>query len=147
MKTAFIIVLLILAALACGCTASAPAAAPAETPAAEAAIPNLAGTWTGTALGCDTENGFTDYGGAPFSMVVLEQQGRIISGYTLLTLDGTDYKTPMTGVIARDGRTFSIVEEKNGYTTGEITGMDSIELTWRNDRAPASAALDTLKRV
>lgn len=143
MRYALPILLLVLAAIACGCTAPAPAVPPATEP----VIPDLLGTWTGTAQGYTAGSGFTGYGGAPFSLVVTDQQERIIAGYTLLVLNGTGYKTPMAGVIARDGRTIAIVEEKNGYTTGEITGPDTIELTWRNDRAPVSAALDTLKRV
>jgi hypothetical protein len=119
----------------------------AATPAGEPPVPNLVGTWTGTAQGYSNGSGFTDYGGAPVSLVVTGQQGRIIGGYTLVSVNGTDYESPMAGVIARDGRTLLITEEKNGYTNGEITGTDTIELTWRSDQVPASAALDTLKRV
>jgi len=145
MKTTFTILLLILAVLAGGCTA--PQAAPAPVPAGEPAMPDLVGTWTGTTLGYVHGTGFTKYGNAPFSLVITEQQDRIFAGYTNLVLNGTDRKTPLTGIIARDGKTLAIVEESNGYTIGEITGPDTIELTWRNDRVPASAALDILKRA
>ena len=110
-------------------------------------MPDLVGTWTGTTLGYVHGTGFTKYGNAPFSLVITEQQDRIFAGYTNLVLNGTDRKTPLTGIIARDGKTLAIVEESNGYTIGEITGPDTIELTWRNDRVPASAALDILKRA
>jgi hypothetical protein len=148
MRTTFTVILLILAVIACGCTATAPhAAAPAPVPSGEPAIPDLVGSWTGTTLGYESGRGFTDYGNAPFTLVITDQQGRIVAGYTHLVLNGTEWKKPMTGIIARDGRTLAIVEENNGYTTGEITGPDTMELTWRNDRAPASVALDILKRA
>lgn len=143
MKTTFTILLVILAVLACGCTTAAPPA----TPAAEPVIPDLVGTWTGPTQGYARDSGFTNYGNTPFSMVVTEQQGRIFAGHTLLILEGKTYTTPMAGVIGRDGRTLSIVEENNGYTNGEITAADTIELTWRKDTAPFSTAFDTLKRV
>jgi hypothetical protein len=147
MKTIFTVILIVLAVLACGCTATAPQAAPAPAPAGEPAIPNLVGTWTGTTLGYESGRGFTDYGNVPFTLVITEQQDRVFTGSTHLASGDNGKSRPVAGIIARDGRTLAIVEENNGYTTGEITGPDTIELTWRNDRAPVSAALDILKRA
>lgn len=144
MKIALTILIVILAVLACGCTTEQQATVPpAQT---TPAIPDLVGTWTGPMQGYDENGGFTDYGGRPMSMVVTEQQGRIFAGQIQLTWGNKTYSTPMTGIIASNGKTFSMVEKDNGYTTGEIVSADTIELTWRKDSTPFSAALDTLKR-
>jgi PBP1b-binding outer membrane lipoprotein LpoB len=148
MKTAYVL-LIIIAVLACGCT-SAPQAAPAATaePAApaEPVIPDLVGTWTGPMTGYQEDIGFTDYHQKPMSMVVTEQQGRIFAGHLVITLSNATRTTPFAGVIAKNGKTFSMVENENGYSHGEIIADNSIELTWMTDKTPIGAALDTLKR-
>ena len=146
MKTAFGILVLIIAVLASGCTAPAPQAAPAPTPAAEPVIPTLSGTWTGTMQGYNEKIGFTDYGGKTMSLVITGQQGRIFSGHLLITLSNTTRSSAIAGVISRDGTTFSMVESDNGYSTGRFIGTDEMELTWMNDGNPIGAAIDTLKR-
>ena len=148
MKTAFIILAAILTVLACGCTATAPSSQtnPAPAPPAGSAIPNLTGTWTGTMLGYEEMTGFTDYNNAPITMVVTEQQGRLFAG-SLKFGSGSSGTLAMAGVISRDGRTFALVENANGYTTGEFTGTDTIELTHVDDAEPWGVALDTLKRA
>ena len=144
MKIAVTILLIILTVLACGCTATAPSATPAA--ATTPTTPSLKGTWSGTMLGYEENIGFTDYGKMPITMVVTEQQGRLFSGYLKFGVNST---TPlaMAGVIGRDGKTFALVENVNGYTTGERIGTDTIELTHVDDADPYSVALDTLKRV
>lgn len=148
MKIALSIILVILAVLACGCTATAPSATPAAatTTAAVPTTPNLLGTWIGTMLGYEERIGFTDYGKMPITMVVTEQQGRLFSGYLKFGVNSTQ-NLAMAGVIGRDGKTFSIVENVNGYTTGEFIGTDTIELIHVDDADPYSVAIDTLKRV
>jgi hypothetical protein len=147
MKTALTIVLVILAVLATGCTSSAPAApaaTPATTPAAPV-IPALTGTWTGTMQGYEENVGYTSYNNSAITMVVTDQQGRIFNGY--LTFGTGTKQLPLAGVLSRDGRTFTMVEDVNGYTSGELTGSDTMELTHIDDSHPYSAALDTLKKV
>lgn len=151
MKIAIVILLVMLAALACGCTSTAPAAVPvpaATTPAvtASATTPNLIGTWTGQMQGYEERIGYTDYNKMPITMVVTEQHGRLFSGHLKFGINSTE-TLPMAGVISRDGRTFAMVENANGYTSGELTGTDTMEMTHIDDAAPYSAALDTLKRV
>jgi len=148
MRTAFIILAVILAVLACGCTATAPSSQTTTTaaPPAASVIPNLTGTWTGTMLGYEEKIGFTNYNNAPITMVVTEQQGRLFAGY-LKFGSGSTETLAMAGVISRDGRTFALVENVNGFTTGELTGADTIELTHVDDADPYSVALDTLKRA
>jgi hypothetical protein len=151
MKTVLTI-LLVLALLACGCTSTAPspaATAATTTPAPVApsvpATPNLTGTWTGTMLGYEEGTGFTDYNRLPITMVVTEQKERLFVGH--LKFGNRTETLAIAGVISRDGRTFALVENVNGYTTGELTGTDTIELTHVDDSDPYSVALDTLKRV
>ena len=144
MKIAVTILLIILTVLACGCTATAPSATPAA--ATTPTTPSLKGTWSGTMLGYEENIGFTDYGKMPITMVVTEQQGRLFSGYLKFGVNSTA-PLAMAGVIGRDGKTFALVENVNGYTTGELIGTDTIELTHVDDADPYSVALDTLKRV
>ena len=151
MKIAITILLVILAVLACGCTSAAPSTtattAAVTTPATAPVTPSLIGTWTGTMLGYDEGTGYSNYGNTPMSMIVTEQQGRIFSGNFKFNFNSTEYSVPMAGVIGRDGRTFAIVENSNGYTTGEIIGTSEIQLTHLDDQKPISVAIDTLKKV
>jgi len=148
MKIAISILLVILAVIACGCTAQSPA--PAEVPVAAtpaaAATPNLIGTWTGQMQGYEERIGYTDYGKMSITMIVTEQHGRLFSGHLTFGVNSTT-TLPMAGVISRDGKTFAMVENANGYTTGELTGTDTMEMTHIDDADPYSAALDTLRRV
>ncbi len=148
MKIAFLLVIIVMTVLACGCTASAPSQplTPATLPAAATPVtPDLTGTWTGTSTGYAEGTGFTDYGNAPLTMTVTEQKGRIFSGTVKVGKNSTE-TIAIAGVISRDGRTFALVENVNGYTTGEITGPGTIELTHVDDGDPYEVALDTLKR-
>ena len=145
MKIAITTLLIILVVLACGCTATAPAATPAAS--TTPATPDLRGTWLGTMLGYEENLGFTDYGKMPIKMVVTDQQGRLFSGYLKFGVNSSTSPLAMAGVIGRDGKTFTLVENTNGYTTGELIGTDTMEMTHADDAEPYSVALDTLKRV
>jgi hypothetical protein len=150
MKIALTSLILVFVVLACGCTATAPASqttTAATTLAAATLTPqNLIGTWTGTMQGYEEGTGFTDYGSMPITMVVTEQQGRLFAGHLKFGFNSTE-TLACAGVIGRDGRTFALVENVNGYTTGELISADTIELTHVDDAEPYSVALDTLKRV
>ncbi|MHB8163512.1 MAG: hypothetical protein ACYDDV_04075 [Methanoregula sp.] len=146
MKIAIVILLVMLAALACGCTSTAPTAVPTTATPAAATTPDLVGTWTGQMQGYEERIGYTDYNKMSVNMVVTEQHGRLFSGYLTFGVNSTD-TLPMAGVISRDGKTFAMVENINGYTTGELTGTDTMEMTHIDDADPYSAALDTLKKV
>jgi ABC-type transport system substrate-binding protein len=142
MKIVLTIIVLLLAILACGCTATAPATAPApHTP-----VPDLVGTWTGSMLGYDEGVGFSDYPNLGMAMVVTEQHGRIFSGYVRFMSNGTESTTEIAGVVGRDDRTFTIVEQDGGYCLGEIIATDEIEMTYMQDGSPYSIAVDSFRR-
>jgi hypothetical protein len=155
MKIALIVLFVILAVLACGCTAATPsgtAPAPSGTAAPASVtttsiIPDLTGTWAGPSQGYDEGIGFTDYPDLALAFNVTEQHGRFFSGYVEFTWNGTRSALPMAGVISRDGATFAMVEKGSGYGTGSILGKDEIELTYMDDNLPFSIAVDSLKRA
>ena len=145
MKTAFTVLVIIIAVLACGCTAAAPAATPA--PATTPAIPSLIGTWTGPMQGYDEGTGFTDYPNLTLTMTITEQHGRLFAGDMVFRANGTEEKSGFAGAIGRDGRTLSITEQDDGYCSGEVLGADEIELTYVQAGSPYSVAIDSFKRV
>jgi len=141
MKASFAILALIIAVLACGCTAAAPADTNPTT------NPDLTGNWIASMTGYEGSMGFTDYPTITMTMTVSEQHGRVFSGYTVFTVNGTETRTPIAGIIGRDGRTLSTAEQDGGYCFGEIIGPDEIELTYLQDGPQYGVAIDTLKRV
>ena len=149
MKTAFTILLIVIAVIACGCTAASPAAAPAAGPAEKTVptLPDLTGTWTGPMQGYDQGTGFSDYADLGVMMNITEQQGRVFAGDIVFTTNGTTSVSGFAGVIGRDGRTLSITEEYGGYCTGEVVGEDEIELIYMQDGPAYSIAIDSFRRV
>ncbi|MCK9580390.1 MAG: hypothetical protein M0Q92_08055 [Methanoregula sp.] len=151
MKTALTLLVIVLAVLACGCTATAPqtTTAATATPAVSApAIPDLVGTWTGPMTGYDEGIGFSDYPGMTIKFIVTEQKDRIFTGTIEFTNpDGSMSLTGFAGAISPDGKTLTITEKNSGYTTGRVISEDEIELTYLHDASPFSASIDTLKRV
>ena len=145
MKTAFTILVLIFAVLACGCTAAAPAVPPVQVTAT--AIPNLTGTWTGPMQGYDEGVGFSDYPFLTVVMTVSEQHGRLFSGHFVFRMNGTETEAGFAGVIGRDNRTLTITEQKGGYCSGEVLAPDEIELVYMQDGSPYSIAIDSFRRV
>jgi hypothetical protein len=142
MKIALVPVLLVMAVLLAGCTGAAPATAPANT--APAAIPDIRGEWSGPMAGYEEGIGFTDYAGMKITMVVEEQHDRLFSGY--IVFNGTESKKSVAGAIGRDGKTITMVEKDGGFSDGMIYGPGEIELTYMQDTAPFSIALDTLRK-
>lgn len=150
MKRALTPLILVLAVLACGCTAASPASTapvPSATPAAPA-TPEITGTWTGTTQGYEDGTGFTDYAGATVSLVVDEQHGRIFSGHLLFKANGTTELTKdFAGAIGHDGRTLTIAEKGGGFSSGSIVSPGEIELIYLHDSPSYGIAVDSLKKV
>ena len=156
MKNAIIILVIIVAVLACGCIQTAPSgsasAAPSQTPAdsrglTASAQPNLIGTWTGPMQGYDEGTGFTDYPHLAIRMLVAEQHGRLFSGTLQFNDNGTEWTTEIAGAIGRDNRTLTVTQQGGGYSFGEVVATDEIELTYVKDGSPYHIAVDSFKRV
>jgi len=145
MKTAFTILLLIIAVLASGCTTATPVAPPVQTPVTT--LPHLTGNWTGPMLGFDEREGFTNHPFLTAVMTVSEQHGRVFSGFITFRSNGTESIDEFAGVVGRDNRTLTIAEHGGGYCTGEVLSPDEIELIYMQDGSPYSISIDSFKRV
>jgi hypothetical protein len=145
MKTAFTILVLILAVLACGCTTATPAVSPVQTPVTT--IPNLTGNWTGPMQGFDEREGFTDHPFLTAVMTVSEQHGRVFSGFITFRSNNTESIDEFAGVVGRDNRTLTIAEHGGGYCSGEVLSPNEIELIYMQDGSPYSISIDSFKRV
>ncbi len=126
MKTAAVLLAIILVLLSAGCTAPA-APAVSQSPGGLAGIPGLTGTWTGPMEGYDEGTGFSDYPDFAVSMTVSEQHGRIFAGNFSFRSNGTETLSGFAGAIGRDNRTLTIAEENGGYCTGTMVGADEME--------------------
>jgi len=136
--------ILILAVLICGCTTTTQ-----ESNAAAAQTPDLVGNWTGTMKGYDYGEGFNDYAGYTMALSVTEQQDRIFSGEISFTApNGTPVWgiTPYAGVIGRDGKEITIVENGGGNSLGSLITLDEMEIIYVDGRDPFSIAIDSLKK-
>jgi hypothetical protein len=139
MKTAVILLVIVLSVLAGGCVASSPV----DT---VPVLPNLTGNWTGPMIGYDEGSGFTDYPYLTLVMVIEEQEGRLFSGHFLLHSNTTRWTIDFAGAIGRDNKTLTIAERDGGYCLGEVISPDEIELTYMQDGSPYSIAVDMLER-
>jgi len=148
--TLTILIVIILAVLACGCTTITPpttqsAALPPVSH--NTAIPNITGTWTGPMQGYEQNTGFSDYNNQTMTMIVTGQQGRIFSGHYIWASNGTVVTEGFAGVIGADGRTLSTAEEDEGYSSGIMLSGNEIELTWHHAGAQYGVAIDSLTKV
>jgi len=136
--------ILILAILICGCTTTTQ-----EGNTAVAGTPDLVGNWTGTMKSYDYGMGFNDYAGYTMTLAVIEQQDRVFSGEVSFTAqNGTPIwgVTPCAGVIGRDGKEITIVENEGGYSFGSLIAPDEMEIIYADGRDPFSIAIDSLKK-
>ena len=148
--TLTILIVIILAVLACGCTAITPPTTQSATlPQVphNTAIPNITGTWIGPMQGYEQSTGFSDYHNQTMTMIVTGQQGRIFSGHYVWVSNGTVVTEGFAGVIGADGRTLSTAEQDEGYSSGIMLSGNEIELTWHHAGAQYGVAIDSLTRV
>jgi len=136
--------ILILAILICGCTTTTQ-----EGNTAVAGTPDLVGNWTGTMKGYDYGEGFNDYAGYTMTLAVIEQQDRVFSGEVSFTApNGTPVwgVTPCAGVIGRDGKEITIIENEGGYSSGSLVAPGEMEIIYADGRDSFSIAIDSLKK-
>ncbi len=143
LKSILCVGILLLTVLICGCTTT-----PQESNAA-VETPDLIGNWTGTMTGYEYGVGYTNYAGALITLSITEQQDRIFSGeisYTNQSGYAIWETTPCAGVIGRDSRTLTLVEEGGGHSSGSLIAPDEIEFIYSDGAEPFSIAIDSLKR-
>ncbi len=146
-------VLLVVAALTCGCVSTPTTTTPDTTSVARdsaataGAIPDLVGNWTGTSTGYVQGTGFTDYPASTFSMKVTEQKDRIFTGEFIYADANVTVRSRFGGVIDRDGTKLSFAEENGGYSQGTFVAPNEIELIYVADGPSFEVAIDTLKRL
>ena len=143
MRTTFTILVLILAVLACGCTATAPAAAPAATPAATPAvkatttIPGVTGIWTGTAFGHSQLEGFRELTSPVYN--ISAQKGHAFTGSKeYVGADGKKYTESFSGIVSSGGEIF-MGHSTGGIADGMLTGPDSMALGYAEGGPDAKA--------
>ncbi|MCX6689167.1 MAG: hypothetical protein NTZ39_05710 [Methanoregula sp.] len=149
MKTALSVILVILAVtiLCAGCTTVTPP------PVTSAGVPNLTGTWSGTAKGYTEGVGFRDgqlVNATQRAMfVVTQQKDRVFYGNLLMPYsNGTVRTEGFAGIISADGKTFRIVEfNSHEHADGVILSENEIEMVWIYIDEPQSIFLDSFKRV
>jgi len=161
MKIASLILVLILAVLACGCTA---ATQPAQSVPVTAtphpdlkpglfttphAVPSLIGNWTGPARGYIKGIGYQDTGIGTMTMAITSQRDRVFTGSMLIPYrNGTVRAEGFAGVIAHDGETLRIVEfDTHEHDDGWILSENEIELVFLDDEDPQSVIIDSFRRV
>jgi len=145
MRTAFTILVLILAVLACGCTATAPAT-PAVTPAVTTTttIPGVTGIWTGTSEGHSQLEGFLEHTSAVYN--ISAQKGHAFTGTKqYMRADGNKYTENFSGTVSSRGEIF-MGDNMGGIADGMMTGPDSMELGYAEDGPDAKAYLLILSR-
>jgi hypothetical protein len=145
-----ILIVIIVAVLATGCTTTTPVAnqqTVSPTISQSPIIPNITGTWAGSMQGYEQGIGFTDYRNQTMTMIVTGQQGRIFSGHYVWTNNSTKINEGFAGVIGPDGKTLSTAEENDGYSTGMLTSANELELTWHQAGSQYGVAIDSLKKV
>lgn len=134
--------LIIMAVLICGCTTVSQDASPSVID-----TPNLVGNWSGPMYGYIEGTGYTTFSDETLTMSVIEQHDRVFSGVITFSnhIESWEDKT-FAGVIDRDGRTLTIVEQEGGFCSGSIIAPDEIELTYLDTGEPFSIAIDALKK-
>jgi hypothetical protein len=116
-----ILIVVILAVLACGHTAFTPPTTQSATlpkVSHNTAIPNITGTWIGTMQGYEQNTGFSDYHNETMTVFITRRQGRIFSVNYAWMSNGTTVTEGFAGVIGAGGRTISTAEENKGDSSG-----------------------------
>ncbi|MFA5267149.1 MAG: hypothetical protein WC379_04190 [Methanoregula sp.] len=146
MKTIFAILIIAIAVLASGCTSTAPQAAPAATAAMTTATPDLVGIWTGVTNGHINALGYVDQGTPVYN--ITSQKGQAFVGYKeypQVLQNGTKQSEEFSGVINARGEIF-IGEKEAGVIIGDLTGPDTMELSYIEDGDEAKALIIILNR-
>jgi hypothetical protein len=138
-------IILIIAVLICGCTTTSQQTTVAAAP----ETPSLVGNWTGTMVGYEYGVGYTNFSGYTITMSVTEQKDRVFSGeFIFMNESGFQVweNAPCAGVIGRDGKTLTMIEDGGGYSTVSIVAPDEIEIIYADGSDPFQIAVNSLKK-
>ncbi|WP_243544059.1 calcium-binding protein [Pseudodesulfovibrio tunisiensis] len=111
-----------------------------------AGTPELRGTWKGMSYLHKKDAGFVE---GQVAVVINEQKGQLFAGYKLWF----DRKTKevvregFSGVLADDGVTLYLADHEAGYTTGLLTGRQTLSLYYVEHGALAKTILQKLERI
>ena len=114
-----------------------------------AGIPNLLGTWSGTAKGYTEGIGFRDNQSMHATLVVTQQKDRVFTGNLSIPYrNGTVRTEGFAGIISQDGKKFTVVEfDPHEYDDGVILSENEIEMVFIFAEEPQSIMLDSFTRT
>jgi len=143
MKIPLVLLLVVLAIVACGCTDQAPDESPTpgtgtfQAYTENASIPHITGTWAGTGIGHIQNEGFHQPKEVVFR--ITDQNGYAFTGKKEYTRpDGNSHSESFSGVFSPAGDIL-ICDSGSGYTIGSFTGPDRMELRDAEDGEEARA--------
>ena len=140
--TLLLIVPVMLAMLACGCTTQAPTVtSPTTSPTITIpmAIPDLTGTWNGTTAGYLKSSGFDE--GSPFRMNITSQKGQAFTGMKVYEWpDGKINIENVSGIIAPTGEIY-FADDVKGINLARLTDPNTLEIIYLEDGPGDAKAL------
>ena len=108
------------------------------------AIPDLTGTWKGTAVGHTKMEGFVEYNVTQYNITT--QIGHAFTGQKVYTRkDGKTYNENFSGIVTSNNDIF-MGDHGTGYIEGVLNGMDSMELYYIDEGSDAKAFFILLNR-
>jgi hypothetical protein len=140
-----ILVVIILAVLACGCTTQGPSAAPVPTTTpTSTAIPDVTGVWKGPAVGYIVNEGWISYPTTTFNITT--QKGQVFIGRKEYeSLGGKMYYENFTGMVTTNGEFFQ-ADSMKGFSMGKLTTPDTLELHYLEEGNNTKAVIMHLTR-
>lgn len=142
-----ILIIFIVAVLACGCTTQAPTitqVTATPTVSTNVNIPNMMGVWQGTGDGYTTNDGFTHYPSATFNITA--QKGQIFIGKKEYPrIDGKTYYENFSGMITTNGE-FYEADSMGGFSFGKLITPNSLELNYLEEGNDTKALIAHLTR-
>ncbi len=143
MKIPLILLIVVLAIVASGCTDQAPDESPSpvagsfQAHAENASVPYIIGTWAGTGIGHIQNGGFHELKAVAYH--ITEQNGYAFAGKKEYTRpDGETLSEAFSGVFSPGGEIL-ICDSGSGYSLGSFTGPDRMDLRYAEDGDEARA--------
>jgi len=140
-----ILVVIILAVLACGCTTQVQQASPVPpTAPANTAIPDVTGVWKGPSVGYIVNEGWINYPTTTFNITT--QKGQVFIGKKEYeSLDGKIFYENFTGLVTTNGEFYQIDSIK-GFSIGKLTTPDTLELNYLEEGNNTKTVISHLTR-